>query len=194
VKRRRRNAGRLPEPCTSRRRRGSSDLPTADLEDRHARGSSTIVRGDPTDRHPDAPGRGSSATRAPVHSWFCSAAVPARQIAAPRKTDPATPSSACLPRTPNAVWYAAASLAWLRSARPLIGEVDGVRLMEPATVDQARTPQPDQLPTHFPLRFGLGYEAGQWRRCQPSRHLFRTVAASASPDAKRTATEVFDLG
>lgn len=69
---------------------------------------------------------------------------------------------------------------------PLIGEVDCVRLLEPATLDQARTPHPDQLPTHFPLPFGLGYEAGQWRRRQPSRHLFHTVVASASPDAMRT--------
>ncbi|MFD5795267.1 hypothetical protein ACFWIO_17270 [Streptomyces diastatochromogenes] len=39
---------------------------------------------------------------------------------------------------------------------PLIGEVDCGRLLERATVDQARTPPPDQLPTHFPLPFGPG--------------------------------------
>ena len=59
----------------------------------------------------------------------------------------------------------ARSLARMYAAT--IGEVDGVRLLEPLGVDRARTPQTDgltgpaplcRLPNEHPLRFGLGYE------------------------------------
>lgn len=59
----------------------------------------------------------------------------------------------------------ARSLARMYAAT--IGEVDGVRLFEPETVERARTPQTDGLdgpqalsglPNLYPLRFGLGYE------------------------------------
>ncbi|MFE0475940.1 serine hydrolase domain-containing protein [Streptomyces sp. NPDC058947] len=59
----------------------------------------------------------------------------------------------------------ARSLARMYAA--LIGPVDGVRLLNQETVDEARAPQTDhlhspapldRLPAPFPLRFGLGYE------------------------------------
>lgn len=59
----------------------------------------------------------------------------------------------------------ARSLARMYAAT--IGEVDGVRLLDPATVEAARRPQSDgipvpdplaALPSPFPLRHGLGFE------------------------------------
>ncbi|HLQ53705.1 MAG TPA: serine hydrolase domain-containing protein [Streptosporangiaceae bacterium] len=60
----------------------------------------------------------------------------------------------------------ARSLAKLYAA--LIGEVDGVRLLQPGTVERVRMAQTDgmtapeplaAIPQQFPLRFALGYEA-----------------------------------